>query len=284
MTGDYTAQAPYPGGDFQAQVRLTNRAARPSRGRSASRYADNVTGVVSTSGSTATRASPWPPWTRASSCSPAPATSGTRRDDHGEVPHGRHRGGHQPQRVLRQRPRLHLTGAERSSPSSARPRRQRDLGHRRLHAEHERGSSGAQACRAGRRAGSRVWRSVPPPTTDSRWVTSTSVAQQRGPARPQVVRVVEHVAQPNRGPRCASSAGTRVVDDGRSPAPPDPPASTVTRPSCVPRPAGTPPRPGPGATPRCLRISARAASDTRSPYGRWSRTVTSSPPQRRPAR
>jgi hypothetical protein len=46
VVGDYTAQAPYPGGDFQAQVRLTNGGGSAQPWQIRLRYADNVTGVV----------------------------------------------------------------------------------------------------------------------------------------------------------------------------------------------------------------------------------------------
>ena len=46
VSGVYTAQEPYPGGDFQAQVRLTNASGSAQPWQIRLRYPDNVTGTV----------------------------------------------------------------------------------------------------------------------------------------------------------------------------------------------------------------------------------------------
>jgi hypothetical protein len=46
VAGAYAAQNPYPGGDFQAQIRLTNTGGSQQAWQVRLRYADNVTGVV----------------------------------------------------------------------------------------------------------------------------------------------------------------------------------------------------------------------------------------------
>ena len=46
VSGAYSAEEPYPGGDFQAQVRLTNSGGSAQPWQIRLRYPDNVTGVV----------------------------------------------------------------------------------------------------------------------------------------------------------------------------------------------------------------------------------------------